>query len=148
MLNFSFPENGLELVSPPHFAYEFWRKMFHLLYSINSPNFIVWLLLLFEIFDNMGIIIVCWPGYDVIKFEINLIFLIKPFCYMTKKSRQKFEYLENEKSFWDEIKSIFHHFQRAFICQKFSQTWECTFSLSTCISFCAMLLSKILTPFS
>ena len=36
---------------------------------------------------------------DVIKLEINLIFLMKLFCYMTKKSRQKFKYLENEKSF-------------------------------------------------
>ena len=32
---------------------------------------------------------------------------------MTKKSRQKFKYLENEKSFYDEIKSIFHHCGRA-----------------------------------
>ena len=46
---------------------------------------------------------------DVIKFEINLIFLTKPFRYMTKKSRQKLKYLENEKSFWGDI-SIFHHF--------------------------------------
>ena len=30
---------------------------------------------------------------------------------MTKKSRQKFKYLENEKSFYDEIKNIFHHFE-------------------------------------
>ena len=30
---------------------------------------------------------------------------------MTKKPRQKFKYLENEKSFYDEIKSIFHHFK-------------------------------------
>ena len=29
---------------------------------------------------------------------------------MTKKSRQKSKYLENEESFQDEIKSIFHHF--------------------------------------
>ena len=36
---------------------------------------------------------------DVIKFEINIIFLIKPFFYMTKKSRQKFKDLENEKTF-------------------------------------------------
>ena len=35
---------------------------------------------------------------DVIKFEIKLIFLIKPFCYMTKKLRQKLKYLENENS--------------------------------------------------
>ena len=33
----------------------------------------------------------------IIDFEIKLIFLIKPFSYMTEKSRQKF--LENEKSF-------------------------------------------------
>ena len=44
------------------------------------------------------------------KFEISLIFLIKPFRYMTKKSRQKRKYLENEKNFWGEIKNIFHHF--------------------------------------
>ena len=34
---------------------------------------------------------------------------------MTKKLRQKFKYLENEKNFYDEIKSIFHHFYKAFI---------------------------------
>ena len=34
---------------------------------------------------------------------------------MNKKSRQKVKYLENEKSFKDEIKSIFHHFLKAFI---------------------------------
>ena len=34
---------------------------------------------------------------------------------MPKKSRQKFKYLDNEKSFQDEIKSIFHHFERAII---------------------------------
>ena len=30
---------------------------------------------------------------------------------MTKKSRQKFKYLENEKSFQDKVKSIFTTFQ-------------------------------------
>ena len=35
----------------------------------------------------------------MINFEINVILLIKPFLYMTKESRQKFRYLENEKSF-------------------------------------------------
>ena len=46
---------------------------------------------------------------------------------MTKKSRKKLKYLEKEKSFWAEIKSIFHHFWRAINCQKLSQTWECAF---------------------
>ena len=34
---------------------------------------------------------------------------------MPKKSRQKFKYLENEKSFQDKIKSIFYQFRRAII---------------------------------
>ena len=34
---------------------------------------------------------------------------------MAKKSTQKFKYLENKESLQFEIKSIFHHFQMAFI---------------------------------
>ena len=48
---------------------------------------------------------------------------------MTKEWRQKLKYLENEKNFWGEIKSIFQQFQRAFSCQKLSQTWECVFNI-------------------
>ena len=44
MLNFNFSEKGLGLVS---------RKMFLMFYSINWPNFFVWLPLFFEIIDNM-----------------------------------------------------------------------------------------------
>ena len=47
----------------------------------------------------MCIAIACFPGCEVINFEINFIFLIKPFFYMTKNSKQKLKYLENEKSF-------------------------------------------------
>ena len=111
MLNFNFSEKGLGLVSASHFANDFSRKMILMLHSINWPNLIVWLPLLLQILGNMCITIVCYPGCDIIKFEINRIFLIKSFCYMTKKSRQKLKYLENKKSFWSEIKSIFHHFQ-------------------------------------
>ena len=35
MFNFNFQEKGLDLVSPPHFLYDFSRKMFLMLYSIN-----------------------------------------------------------------------------------------------------------------
>ena len=34
---------------------------------------------------------------------------------MTKKPRRKFEHPENIKSFYYEIKSIFHQFQRTFL---------------------------------
>ena len=60
----------------------------------------------------MYIAIVCFPGCDIINFEINLIFLIKSFFYMTEKSRQKFKHVENEKSFSGEIKIIFIIFLR------------------------------------
>ena len=86
----------LGVVSLSHFVYDFSRKIFLMLYSINWPNSLP---LLLEILVNMCIAIVYEPGCDIIDFEINLIFLIKPFSYMTKKSRQKFKYLENEKSF-------------------------------------------------
>ena len=47
----------------------------------------------------MCIAITCKPGCGVINFEIDFIFLIKPFFNMMKISRQKGKYLENEKRF-------------------------------------------------
>ena len=46
---------------------------------------------------------------------------------MTKKSRQKYKYVENEKSFQDEAKSIFHQFFRSANKKKFG-SWESNFN--------------------
>ena len=108
MLNFNYSEKGLELVSPPHFMYDFSRKMFLMLHSINGPNFIVWLSLSLKILIGQNVYYNCfltrlwrhkiwnWP------YLFNQAVLI-----MTKKSRQKPKYLENEKSIWGEIKNFF-----------------------------------------
>ena len=106
MRNFDFLEKGPGLFSPPHFMYE---KMFAIamLYSLNWPNFIVWLSLLLEILGNMCITIICF-----------LSFLIKLFYCMTKKSQHPRE----KTSFLEEIKSIFHHFKKGFSCPKSFQT--------------------------
>ena len=69
------------------------------LYSFNWPNFIAWLPLLLEILGNMCMVIICFPLCDFMNFEIRFSFLIKPFSYITKKSRQKFEYLEKRNLF-------------------------------------------------
>ena len=90
MLNFDFLEKGLGIVSASNFVYDFSRYFFLVLHSINWPNLIAWLPLLLEILGNMCITIVCFPGCYLINFEINLIFLTKPFFYVTKKLRQKF----------------------------------------------------------
>ena len=55
--------------------------------------------LLLEILDNMCIVIIWCPVSNVINFENNNSFHIKPFLYTTKKSGQKCKYLKNEKSF-------------------------------------------------
>ena len=66
-------------------------------------------LLTLEILGNMWIAIVFFAVCEVIRFEINLDFLIKPFSYMSKTFRTKLKYLKNKKSFQDEIKTIFHY---------------------------------------
>ena len=120
ILDFNFLQKGLEIVgivSPLHFEHDFLRKMFLMLYSIKWPNFIARFSLLLEI------LYVYWKcffsGCDVINFEVNLLILIKPFFYLTKKSRQKFKYFENEKSLNDGIKSIF------IICKDLSVAKNC-----------------------
>ena len=71
--------------------------MFLISYSINWPSFVVWVVLILEMLGSMCIVIAkLW------RHKINLIFLIRPgflFFYMTKKSRQKAQYLENKNSF-------------------------------------------------
>ena len=82
-------KRGLELVSLPHFVHNFWRKIFILLYSINPSSFIVWLPLLREILGDMCIVIVWKPDCDVMTFEVNLTFLIKPFFLQDQKVMTK-----------------------------------------------------------
>ena len=107
-LNFIFSEKSLGLVSSPHSVCDFSRKMFLMLYSINWPNFIVWLPLLLEILGNMYyncLLTRLWrhkiwqpdlSNQTVLLHEKN-----------DENSRQIFKYLENEKSFWGEIKLFF-----------------------------------------
>ena len=58
MLNFDFLENGLGIVSPPHFSYDLSINVFLIFYSNNCPNFIVSLPLLLEILSTISIGIV------------------------------------------------------------------------------------------
>ena len=55
----------------------------------NWPTFFFWLPLILEILSNICVAFVYFPCCYVINFEINHIFLIKPFYYVIKKSRQK-----------------------------------------------------------
>ena len=67
MLNFDFLKKDLRIVSRSHFVYDFSRKMFLKLYSINCPNFIAYLSLLLEILVNICIAIV-FKSFGIIDF--------------------------------------------------------------------------------
>ena len=76
MLHFDFLDKGLGIVSPRNFVYDF-SKICSSCYILLTDQISMRLLL--EILGNMCIEIVCWPGCDVMEFEIGLIFLIEPF---------------------------------------------------------------------
>ena len=91
-----FQKRVREITSPPHFVYDFSRKIFLLLYdqiSLSDSLYFLryWVICVLQLF--------VFRGCDVMDFENNLTFLINPFFYMTKYSRQKFKYLGNKKSF-------------------------------------------------
>ena len=69
------------------------------------------MLLLLDVLDNICIITICCPACDVIYFEFNCSFLIKPFSYITKKSEQKCKCLDIKKSFSHEIKAFLINFK-------------------------------------
>ena len=99
MLNFGFLEKGLGIVSLLHFVYNFSRKLFLMLYSINWPNVIAWLPFLLEILGNMCIAIVCKPDCGVIDFKFSLIFLIKPFSYCPKRQDKNLNIVRTKRAF-------------------------------------------------
>ena len=84
--------------------------------DITRPNSIAWLPLLSEILGNMCIVKVFWSGCDVIDFEMNLIFLIKPFFLHDQKVKTKNEITWERKELlrWNK-----KHFSLKFIKQIF-----------------------------
>ena len=117
------------------FSAWFLKKIFFMLYYSTWRNFIVWLFLLCEILSKMCIVIVCWPGCDVIKSEIYLIVLIKSF------SSQKFKYLEKEK-----IEIIFHYFKGFLLKQIKLFFWKVRVRLQQNLYRSALILRNLPCP--
>ena len=95
MLNFDFLKKGLGIIYPPHFVFNFsatYISCYILLTDLISlPDCFY-----FTRYWSICVLIVFSLDCDVINFEINLIFLIKPFFL---HDRQKSKYLDNEKIF-------------------------------------------------
>ena len=95
MLNFDFLKKGLGIVSDHNLYMIFREKYFSCYFLLTDQNSLP---LLLEI-----LVSVCiekfFPCFDVIIFENKLIFLIKSFYYMTKKSRQNLNILRPKRAF-------------------------------------------------
>ena len=57
----------------------------------------------------------CKPIYDIINYSTSTCPFESGKCRKEGVKIQKFEYLENEKSYLDEVKNIFHSFWRSII---------------------------------
>ena len=105
---------GLGPASGAHFLHDFPINMFLIEYSISGHNFNVITFFLLKISNKM-----CFKFlFRTLMTSQALRFIFdQPLKqWLTgkkegKKKIQKFEYLESEKSFLDEIKSIFHSFE-------------------------------------
>ena len=101
MLNFDFLDKGLGIVSPAHFVYDFWTKMFLMLYyillttQISLPGFLYflgyWAICVLQLFVIH--VVTSW----ILKLALS--FQPSRFFYMTNGPWQKPKYLENENSF-------------------------------------------------
>ena len=60
----------------------------------------------------------CKPIHDITNYFISIYPFVSGKCRKKGKILQKFEYLENEKSFLDKIKNTCHSFWRAIIWSK------------------------------
>ena len=96
--------------------------------------------LLLEILGNASIAIACFSGCDVINFEINLVFLIKPFFYMTKKSRQNSNILRTKRDFKVQRKAFLIIF-KGFLVSKFCLRPE---SSPVIVSFIIFFMIRLL----
>ena len=76
-----------------------------------------WLSLLPQMLDNVFIClcIICFPVYDVKKFEINLSFPMKTFFYIKKKQDKKIKILKAKRATNKVKYKNFDRFSRALI---------------------------------
>ena len=101
-LNFGFLEKSLGIASPPHFVYNFSRKVILMLNFINWPSFLIWFPLLLQILGNVCIAIIFFSGCDVIDFQSNHTPLIKPLFYDEKfKTKIQISWKRKELLRWN-----------------------------------------------
>ena len=68
----------------------------------------------FRVFPKITSVYLCKPIHDITNYSTSTCPFEFGKCKKEGEKLQKFEYLENEKSFLDEIKNIFHIFLKSY----------------------------------
>ena len=94
----------------------------------SMTKFTVWLPLLYEILDNMCIVIISFQVCEIIQFEINFTFVITPLSCMTKKVETKInlKIFKTKAVFKVNLKAFFITFKmlsRTRLCFKANVLW-------------------------
>ena len=111
MLNFDFSNEDLGLVSPHRCVHFLSRKMVLMLYSINWPNFIVWLPYFLRYLAIYVFVIVCYPICDVMNFEIYLSFSSSRFPTWPKLQNKNWNISRTKRAFKVKWKVFFMIFK-------------------------------------
>ena len=98
-MNFSKKQSEVWTLSPFLIFCMIFEENYFSCYILLCDQIIAWFPLLCEILHNMCVAIVCEPVCDVIKFEINLIFLIKLFLCIQKSRDKNLNNLRTKKAF-------------------------------------------------
>ena len=105
---------------PALFSTWFLRKNISLLlYPINWPVFIRWFSLVCETLGNMCIVTVCYPGCDVISFQVNL--SNQAFLSLDQKLKRKMLIAWKRKEVLRWNKNHFSLFLKSFHWSKYKQ---------------------------
>ena len=107
-------KRGLELVNSHSSGYKTSSKNFFISYILSDQ---VWWYnkSCFWVIPKITSANLCKPIHNIINYSTSICPFESQKCKKEGKKLQKLEYLDNEKSFLDEIKNIFHSFWRAII---------------------------------
>ena len=103
-------KRGLKLVTSRSSGYEISSVKFLSLLCIIWPSLMMEYEAVFELLHLQ-----IYASHFMTSYSTSICPFESGKCEKEGKKSQKFEYLENEKSFLDEIKNIFHSFWRAII---------------------------------
>ena len=107
-------KRDLKLATSRSSDYKTSSELFLISYVLSEQVWWCKYKLVVELFQTL-ICNLCKPINNIIHYSTSIYSFVSEKCWKEGETLQKFEYLENEKSFFDKIKNTFHSFWKAII---------------------------------